>query len=111
GHIGMTPQSVNEFGGFRVQGRDDAAAADIQRQAHMLEELGCFSIVLECVPADLASRITSALRIPTIGIGARPETDGQVLVSPDLWGVNQDHTPRFVRQYVDGARLLTEALA
>jgi 3-methyl-2-oxobutanoate hydroxymethyltransferase len=110
GHVGLTPQSVNEFGGFRVQGRGDAAGADIERQALMLEALGCFAIVLECVPADLAARVTSALTIPTIGIGAGPETDGQVLVLQDLWGVNKDHTPRFVRQYVDGERLLTEAL-
>src|SRR5678816_3919161 len=76
GHVGLTPQSVNEFGGFRVQGRGDAAGADIERQALMLEALGCFAIVLECVPADLAARVTSALTIPTIGIGAGPETDG-----------------------------------
>ena len=87
GHVGLTPQSVNEFGGFRVQGRDTADAEKIARQAHALEELGCFSLVLECVPAPLASRITSELAIPTIGIGAGPCTDGQVLVLQDLWGV------------------------
>ena len=70
GHIGLTPQSVNQFGGFRVQGRDDDDAAKLLRQAHALEELGCFSIVLECVPAALATRITSELAVPTIGIGA-----------------------------------------
>ena len=110
GHIGLTPQSVNGLGGFRVQGRSDADATDLLRQAHMLEDLGCFSIVLECVPAELAARITAALSIPTIGIGAGPDTDGQVLVLHDLWGVDQNRSPRFVRRYFDGDRILTEAL-
>jgi 3-methyl-2-oxobutanoate hydroxymethyltransferase len=110
GHIGLTPQSVNQLGGFRVQGRNEADAETILRQARTLEDLGCFSVVLECVPADLAARVTSALKIPTIGIGAGPETDGQVLVLQDLWGVDQSRTPRFVRQYLDGERLLTAAL-
>ncbi len=110
GHLGLTPQSVNQFGGFRVQGRDDEGAATVLRQAHALEELGCFAIVLECVPADLATRITSQLRIPTIGIGAGIGTDGQVLVLHDLWGLDTMHAPRFVRRYVDGARILTDAL-
>jgi 3-methyl-2-oxobutanoate hydroxymethyltransferase len=101
---------VNEFGGFRVQGRDTADAARIIRQAQALEALGCFSVVLECVPAPLASRITSALTIPTIGIGAGPCTDGQVLVLQDLWGIAGDHAPRFVRRYVDGDAVLTDAL-
>ena len=110
GHVGLTPQSVNEFGGFRVQGRSDAAAENLLRQAQRLEDLGCFSIVLECVPAELAARITAALTLPTIGIGAGAGTDGQVLVLQDLWGVDQSHTPRFVRHYVDGESLLTDAL-
>lgn len=110
GHIGMTPQSVNRWGGFRVQGRNEAEAADLLRHAHALEDLGCFSIVLECVPADLAARITSELAVPTIGIGAGIGTDGQVLVLQDLWGVDTTHTPRFVRRYFDGERALTCAL-
>jgi 3-methyl-2-oxobutanoate hydroxymethyltransferase len=111
GHIGLTPQSVNEFGGFRVQGRNDASAAKLLRHAHELQDLGCFSIVLECVPAELAARITSELTLPTIGIGAGAGTDGQVLVLHDLWGLDTGHRrPRFVRQYVDGVRLLTDAL-
>jgi len=110
GHVGLTPQSVNRFGGFRVQGRTDADAANVMRQAHVLEDLGCFSIVLECVPAELAVRITSELRVPTIGIGAGVGTDGQVLVLQDLWGVDTRQTPRFVRHYIDGERVLTEAL-
>ena len=110
GHIGLTPQSVNQLGGFRVQGRSDAGAASIERQARVLEDLGCFAVVLECVPADLAGCITKKLRIPTIGIGAGPATDGQILVLQDLWGVNTDHVPRFVRHYFDGERVLTQAL-
>jgi 3-methyl-2-oxobutanoate hydroxymethyltransferase len=109
GHVGLTPQSVHEFGGFRVQGRDTSDADKIARQAHALEALGCFSIVLECIPAPLAARITSQLAIPTIGIGAGPCTDGQVLVLQDLWGIG-DHAPRFVRRYIDGDAMLTDAL-
>ena len=110
GHVGLTPQSVNEFGGFRVQGREADDAEKIARQAHALEELGCFSVVLECIPAPLAARITRELTIPTIGIGAGACTDGQVLVLQDLWGVAGDHAPRFVRRYIDGETMLTDAL-
>lgn len=110
GHIGLTPQSVNQFGGFRVQGKNDADGAKFLRQAHALEDLGCFSIVLECVPAELAARITSELELPTIGIGAGPNTDGQILVLHDLWGLDPSHAPRFVRRYIDGERVLTSAL-
>jgi 3-methyl-2-oxobutanoate hydroxymethyltransferase len=110
GHVGMTPQSVNRFGGFRVQGRNAEAAERISRDARALEALGCFSIVLECVPSALAACITSTVHIPTIGIGAGPGTDGQVLVLQDLWGVDTTHTPRFVRHYLDGETVLTNAL-
>jgi 3-methyl-2-oxobutanoate hydroxymethyltransferase len=110
GHLGLTPQSVHALGGFRVQGRSDEAAARLLRQARMLEELGCFAIVLECVPAALASRVTAEVEIPTIGIGAGAGTDGQVLVLQDLLGLGAGHTPRFVRRYLDGERLLTGAL-
>jgi len=110
GHIGLTPQSLHQLGGFRVQGKDDADAAKLLRQAHLLEDLGCFALVLECVPAPLAARITSELTIPTIGIGAGAATDGQVLVLQDLWGVTEGHQPRFVRRYLDGARVLADAL-
>jgi 3-methyl-2-oxobutanoate hydroxymethyltransferase len=110
GHIGLTPQSINQFGGFRVQGRNDLDAARLLRQAHTLQELGCFSIVLECVPTALAERITSELDIPTIGIGAGAGTDGQVLVLHDLLGIDTGYTPRFVRQYLDGDCVLTNAL-
>jgi 3-methyl-2-oxobutanoate hydroxymethyltransferase len=110
GHIGLTPQWVNQFGGFRVQGRSEAQAATLLRQAQTLQQLGCFSVVLECVPAQLAGRITSELVVPTIGIGAGSCTDGQVLVLQDLWGVDTDHAPKFVRRYIDGERVLTDAL-
>jgi 3-methyl-2-oxobutanoate hydroxymethyltransferase len=110
GHVGLTPQSVHQFGGFRVQGTDDADAKKLLRQARDLQDLGCFSIVLECIPAALAAQIRSELTIPTIGIGAGVDTDGQVLVLQDLWGVNSSHTPRFVRRYVEGEALLTDAL-
>jgi|SRR5688572_21264708 3-methyl-2-oxobutanoate hydroxymethyltransferase len=110
GHIGMTPQSVNQLGGFKVQGTNEADAAALLRQAQTLEHLGCFSIVLECIPAALGARISADLTIPTIGIGAGPETDGQVLVLHDLLGLDQAHTPRFVRRYADGESLVTAAL-
>ena len=110
GHIGLTPQSINRFGGFRVQGTTNGAAAELLRQAQALQELGCFSVVVECVPASVASRITSALTIPTIGIGAGATTDGQVLVFHDLCGLDTTRVPRFVRRYVDGETVLTQAL-
>jgi 3-methyl-2-oxobutanoate hydroxymethyltransferase len=110
GHIGLTPQAINQFGGFRVQGKTHDDAAKLIRQAHALEALGCFSIVLECVPAALATRITSELTIPTIGIGAGCGTDGQILVLHDVWGLDTRRVPRFVRRYVEGERVLTDAL-
>jgi 3-methyl-2-oxobutanoate hydroxymethyltransferase len=110
GHIGLTPQSVNRMGGYHVQGRSEADAATLVRQARTLQDLGCFSIVVECVPAALAARITSEVTIPTIGIGAGSGTDGQVLVLHDLWGVDTSHAPRFVRRYFDGEQVLTNAL-
>jgi 3-methyl-2-oxobutanoate hydroxymethyltransferase len=111
GHLGLTPQSVNRFGGFRVQGKDASDAEHIAGQARALEALGCFSVVLECIPASLGACITSTLGIPTIGIGAGSGTDGQVLVLQDLWGVDTSHTPRFVRHFTDGETRLTEALS
>lgn len=110
GHLGLMPQSVNQFGGFKLQGRCPEDAARVLRQAHDLQALGCFAIVLECVPGDLAARITSELRIPTIGIGAGAGTDGQVLVLHDLFGFGTGPSPRFVRKYLNGAAMLTEAL-
>jgi 3-methyl-2-oxobutanoate hydroxymethyltransferase len=110
GHIGLTPQSVNALGGFRVQGRHEADAARLLREAHALRDLGCFSIVVECVPAELTARIMSAVALPVIGIGAGAATDGQVLVLHDLLGLHAGKAPRFVRRYADGDRLFSAAL-
>jgi 3-methyl-2-oxobutanoate hydroxymethyltransferase len=110
GHLGMQPQSVNAYGGFKVQGRTDESAREIVRQAAALEELGAFAVVLECIPAELAREISHALRIPTIGIGAGPECDGQILVLQDLLGMNTDFRPRFVRPFFDGAQRILEAV-
>ena len=109
GHLGLTPQSVNKFGGYRTQGRDQASAEKLAEQALELERLGCFALVLECVPASLAERITGLLKIPVIGIGAGPHTDGQVLVMQDLLGLYGE-PPSFVKKYLDGRRLVVEAL-
>ena len=111
GHLGLQPQSVNVYGGFRVQGRTEAGASEIVRQARALEELGAFAVVLECIPADLAAEVTAALRIPTIGIGAGAGCDGQVLVLQDLLGLNIDFHPKFARSFLDGARSILGAVA
>ena len=111
GHLGLQPQSVNAYGGFRVQGRSDDSARDIVRQAAALEELGVFAIVLECVPANLAQEITAALRIPTIGIGAGAGCDGQILVLQDLLGMNVDFRPKFSRHFLDGSCKILDAVA
>jgi len=109
GHLGLTPQSVNRFGGFRVQGRGDDAAKRLKAEALACEQAGCFALVLECVPEELAAEITGMLSIPTIGIGAGPHTDGQVLVMQDLLGLSSDFKPKFVRSYLDGKRLWRDA--
>jgi 3-methyl-2-oxobutanoate hydroxymethyltransferase len=111
GHLGLQPQSVHAYGGYRVQGRCDHSAQDISRQATALEELGVFAIVLECVPENLAQGITNALRIPTIGIGAGVGCDGQILVLQDLLGMNLDFHPKFARPFLDGARSVLDAVA
>ncbi len=110
GHLGLTPQSVNALAGFRVQGRSDDDAARILADARRLEELGCFALVLECVPAPLASRITHALAIPTIGIGAGADCDGQVLVLQDLLGLSNGFRPKFLRTYLDGFGQVRDAV-
>ena len=99
GHLGLTPQSVHQLSGYRVQGKDEKRAEEIKREAQKLQKLGCFSLVLECVPTKLASDITKNLIIPTIGIGAGAEVDGQVLVLQDMLGLNTDFKPKFVRQF------------
>jgi 3-methyl-2-oxobutanoate hydroxymethyltransferase len=108
GHLGLTPQSVNAFGGFRVQGRGQRGD-ELLADAIALQEAGCFSIVLEAVPAELGARVTEALEIATIGIGAGPHCDGQVLVITDLLGLTPDPTPRFVKRYADLRSTIAEA--
>jgi 3-methyl-2-oxobutanoate hydroxymethyltransferase len=110
GHLGLTPQSVNALAGFRVQGRSEDDAARILEDAKRLESLGCFSLVLECVPSTLAARITRSLSIPTIGIGAGIDCDGQVLVLQDLLGLSNGHRPKFLRTYLDGFGQVRDAL-
>lgn len=109
GHLGLTPQSVHLFGGYKVQGRSDEQAANILRWAKELEDAGCFAIVLEVVPASLGTTVTKAVSIPTIGIGAGPDTDAQVLVVNDLAGIN-DWTPKFVRKYADVRGVIGDAV-
>ncbi len=109
GHTGLTPQFVNAFGGFRVQGRDQEQKKKILADARGLEGAGCFSVVLECIPQELAGEITASLKIPTIGIGAGKVCDGQVLVLHDLLGLS-DFKPKFVRRYMEGSSLIKSAL-
>ncbi|TMQ58124.1 MAG: 3-methyl-2-oxobutanoate hydroxymethyltransferase [Candidatus Eisenbacteria bacterium] len=99
GHLGLTPQSVLAFGGYRVQARGEADQERLTREARLLEQCGCFSLVLEGIPARLGAAVSRELTIPTIGIGAGPGCDGQVLVSHDLLGLHLGHTPKFVRRY------------
>ena len=109
GHIGLTPQSVLELGGFRVQGKTADAAKRLLRDAHAVQAAGAFSVVLESVPRELAARITRELRIPTIGIGAGPDCDGQVLVLHDLIGLSLNGSPKFARQYTDVGEQISRA--
>lgn len=101
GHLGLTPQSVNRFGGYKVQGRRPEDAEKIVTDARILEAAGCCAVVLECVPADLAKEVTKRLQIPTIGIGAGPHCDGQVLVSDDMLGLSEAGPTKFVKRYAD----------
>ncbi|CAN5800705.1 3-methyl-2-oxobutanoate hydroxymethyltransferase [soil metagenome] len=110
GHLGLTPQSVNQFGGFKVQGRSDADADSIVDDIVALEQAGAFTVVLEGVPSEVGRRATEAVEIPTIGIGAGPDTDAQVLVLPDLLGLTDGPLPRFVKPYVDGRSMIRDAV-
>lgn len=110
GHLGLTPQSVNAFGGFKLQSKTEDAVLKLIEDAKKLQELGCFSIVLECIPDSAGKRVTEEIDIPTIGIGAGKDTDGQVLVLQDMLGVNTGYTPKFVRKFLDGANLIKNAL-
>lgn len=111
GHIGLTPQTADKLGGFKVQGKDADTAKKLIDQAHLLEKLGCFSIVLECVPELIAKRISEELKIPTIGIGAGVYCDGQVLVTPDMLGLFERFRPKFVKQFVDLGSEIKKAVA
>ncbi|HUY06160.1 MAG TPA: 3-methyl-2-oxobutanoate hydroxymethyltransferase [Acidimicrobiales bacterium] len=111
GHLGLTPQSIHTMGGLRVQARDEASAKTLLEEALLLEESGCFALVLEGVPRSLAKRVTEATEIPIIGIGAGPDCDGQVLVLHDLLGLNSRHPAKFVRRYVDLASAVRDAVA
>jgi len=101
GHIGLTPQSVHALGGFRVQGREESHAERLRAEAKRLEEAGAFSVVLELVPGGLAGEISRSIAIPTIGIGAGPDCDGQVLVLPDMLGLNEQFKPKFLRRFAE----------
>ena len=111
GHIGLTPQTATQLGGFKVQGRDPKAARKLMEDARAVQDAGAFSVVLECVPSALAAEITQALHIPTIGIGAGPACDGQVLVLHDLVGLFERFTPKFVKKYADLSSGIREAVA
>jgi 3-methyl-2-oxobutanoate hydroxymethyltransferase len=108
-HVGLTPQSVNALGGYRVQGKTVDAAERMLRDARAVEAAGAFAVVLEAVPRELAAQITRELRIPTIGIGAGPDCDGQILVLHDLLGLNFGHTPKFTRQYAGVGEIIKRA--
>jgi 3-methyl-2-oxobutanoate hydroxymethyltransferase len=110
GHIGLTPQSIKSMGGYRVQGKKPEEAACLLRDAAALAEAGVFALVLECVPPALAAEVTALIPAPTIGIGAGPACDGQVLVLNDLLGLNEGHMPRFVKRYADLASEVRRAL-
>jgi 3-methyl-2-oxobutanoate hydroxymethyltransferase len=110
GHLGLTLHTIHTMGGFKVQGKNQAAAEKIKTQAKQLQDAGCFSLVLECVPAELGKIITTSLDIPTIGIGAGPHTSGQVLVLQDLLGMNETFKPKFLKTYLNGFELIQQAL-
>ena len=110
GHLGLTPQSINKFGTYTVRAREEAEAKKLIEDAHLLEDIGCFSVVLEKIPAALAAQVASELTIPVIGIGAGGGVDGQVLVMHDMLGINQGFSPRFLRRYANLAEEITRAV-
>jgi 3-methyl-2-oxobutanoate hydroxymethyltransferase len=101
GHLGLTPQSIYKFGTYEVRAKEDAEAAKLMEDAKLLEEAGCFALVLEKIPSKLAKEVARAIKIPVIGIGAGPDVDGQVLVSHDMLGINKDFSPKFLRRYLN----------
>ena len=111
GHLGLTPQSINKFGSYNVRAREAAEAEKLIADAKLLDELGCFAIVLEKIPAELARRVTEAVSVPTIGIGAGGATDGQILVMHDMLGINKGFSPRFLRRYADLSAVIDEAVS
>ncbi len=111
GHLGLIPQSIHKFGSYKLQGKDPAIAKKLKKEARMLEEAGIFSLVLEKIPVQLAQEITDSLRFPTIGIGAGPHCDGQILVSHDMLGLFDKFKPRFVRRYAELAHIMRQAFA
>jgi 3-methyl-2-oxobutanoate hydroxymethyltransferase len=110
GHIGLTPQSIHRMGGYKVQGRDEAQAEQLMADARSVEEAGAFSLVLEGIPRELSRRITAELSIPTIGIGAGPHCDGQVLVIHDILGLCEKYSPKFVKKYADLRPIISDAV-
>lgn len=110
GHLGLTPQSINKFGTYTVRAKEEAEARTLIEDAHLLEEIGCFAIVLEKIPAALAARVAQELTIPIIGIGAGGGVDGQVLVMHDMLGINKGFSPRFLRRYADLSTIITEGV-
>ena len=111
GHLGLTPQSIHKFGTYNVRAKEEAEAEKLVRDAHLLEQAGCFAVVLEKIPAALAERVSKELQMPTIGIGAGGATDGQVLVVHDMLGITNDFSPRFLRRYADLNGIMSEAVA
>jgi 3-methyl-2-oxobutanoate hydroxymethyltransferase len=110
GHVGLLPQSVHALGGFKVQGRGDEAAAKVIADAQAIEGAGAFAIVLEAIPPDVAARVTAAVSVPTIGIGAGAACDGQVLVCADLLGLSRGHSPKFAKHYAELGDAVVEAV-
>ena len=110
GHLGLTPQSVNQFGGFRVQGRQESVAEELRRDARSLDEAGASLLILEAIPSDLAKDITESLSAPAIGIGAGPDTDGQVLVLYDLLGIYPKKSPKFSKNFLEGKGSVADAV-
>lgn len=110
GHLGLTPQSINKFGTYTVRAKEEAEAAKLLSDARLLAEVGCFGVVLEKVPAELASRVSAEISIPTIGIGAGNGTDGQILVVDDMLGMSKGFNPRFLRRYADLHGVMTDAI-
>lgn len=111
GHLGLTPQSIHKYGTYSVRAKEKEEADKLVRDAHLLEEVGCFGVVLEKIPAELGKRVSSELTIPTIGIGAGNGTDGQVLVIHDMLGINNEFSPRFLRRYADLYTTITQGVS